>query len=316
MGDNRTIDERLLEKGVSRRDFMKYCGFIAAALGLSSSWLQRMAEAIMTKKRPSVVWLHFAACTGCTESFIRSTYPWVREIILDTVSLDYHETVMAAAGHQAEEVLQKTIRENKGNFIAIAEGAIPTKEGAIYGRIGGRPFLELGRKVLVDARPMTVICVGTCASFGGVQAAVPNPTGAKSVGEALGIRTINISGCPPNAINMVATVVHYLLLGKLPALDDFGRPLFAYRETIHDQCPRRKHYEKDEFIQEFGDEGAMRGWCLRQVGCRGSDTYNNCPTVKWNDGTSWTVEAGHPCIGCSQPDFWDSMSPFYKPSLK
>jgi NiFe hydrogenase small subunit HydA len=160
MDDNRSIEERLLEMGVSRRQFMKYCGFVAATLGLSATWLPKIAEAIVTQKRPSVVWLHFAECTGCTESFIRSSYPWVREIILDTVSLDYHETIMAAAGHQAEEVLQNTIKKNKGKFIAIVEGAIPTKDNGIYGRIGGRSFLEIGKEVLVDAKPIAVICVG------------------------------------------------------------------------------------------------------------------------------------------------------------
>ncbi len=312
MDDNTTIEKELLKTGVSRRDFMKYCGLITAALGMSAGAIPKIAEAVMRKKRPSVVWLHFAECTGCTEAFLRSTYPWVADVILDTISLDYHETIMAAAGQQAEEILEETIKKNKGNFIAVAEGAIPTGEGGIYGQIAGRTLLEIGRKVLIDSNPVAVICVGSCACFGGVQAAAPNPTEAKSVGEALNIKTINIAGCPPNAINIMATVMHYLLLKKFPDLDEYNRPLFAYGQSVHDQCPRRAHFDNEEFVEEFGDEASMKGWCLRQLGCKGPETFNNCPSVKFNDGTGWPIEAGHPCIGCSEPGFWDSLSPFYE----
>jgi [NiFe] hydrogenase small subunit len=142
----------------------------------------------------------------------------------------------------------------------------------------------------------------------------PNPTGAKGVSEALGIKTVNIPGCPPNPINFVGTVVNYLLFGKLPDLDDKGRPLFAYGQLVHDQCPRRGHFEAGEFVKSFDSPEAAQGWCLYEMGCKGPDTYNNCPLVKFNDGTSWPVQAGHPCIGCSEPGFWDKMTPFYKPS--
>lgn len=110
---------------------------------------------------------------------------------------------------------------------------------------------------------------------------------------------------------MVATVVHYLLFNKLPEVDEHGRPLFAYGKTIHDQCPRRSHYEAEEFAEKFGDEKHRNGWCLFTLGCKGPITYKKCPLVKWNDGTSWPVEAGHPCIGCSEPSFWEEMTPFY-----
>ncbi len=133
----------------------------------------------------------------------------------------------------------------------------------------------------------------------------------KGIGEALGIKPVNISGCPPNPINFVATIVHYLLLGKLPELDDNGRPLFAYGKLIHDNCPRRAHYEEGNFVKVFGDEGTMNEWCLYEMGCKGPNTYNNCPQLLFNDGTSWPIGAGHPCIGCSEPDFWDEMAPFF-----
>jgi [NiFe] hydrogenase small subunit len=262
------------------------------------------------KQRPPVVWLQFGECTGCTEALLRSMYPHIDQLVLEILSVEYHETIMAAAGHQAEEQLHKTIKDHAGKFICVVEGSIPTNYNGGWGKIGGRSFLEIGKQVCSKAA--ATICMGTCACFGGVPAAAPNPGGYKGVGEALGIKTLNIPGCPPNPINLVGTVVNYLLLGKLPELDNMGRPLFAFGKTIHDQCPRRAHFENEEFVTEFGSKEASMGYCLYKVGCRGPETYNNCPIAKFNDGTSWPVEAGHPCIGCSQPNFWDKMSPFYK----
>ena len=310
MGKEEQVFARLVSKGISRRDFMKFCSLITATLGLGPTMIPKVAEALTAKKRPSVIWLHFAECTGCSEAFLRTTYPWVDELVLDILSVDYHETIMAAAGHQAEEALKAAMAANKGQYICVIEGGIPTRNNGIYGRIGGRTFLEIGREVTADA--LATICIGTCSAFGGVQAAAPNPTEAKGVGEALGIKTINISGCPPNPINFVATIVHFLLLGALPPLDENNRPLFAYGKLIHDNCPRRTHYEEGRYVKVFGDKGTMEGWCLYEMGCKGPSTYNNCPEIKFNEGTSWPIEAGHPCIGCSEPDFWDDMSPFFE----
>lgn len=302
---------KLEQRGVSRRNFMRYCTFLTATMGLSSSFVPKVAEVFAApKQRPPVIWLHFAECTGCSEALLRSQYPYPDDLVLEILSVEYHETIMAAAGHQAEEQLKSAVKKYKGKFICVVEGAISTKDNGVYGKIGGRTFLEIAKEVCPQAA--AVICMGTCSSFGGVQAAKPNPGGYQSVSEALGIKTLNIPGCPPNPINLVGTVVNYLLLGKLPALDNLGRPLFAYGKTIHDQCPRRSHFENDEFVTEFGSEEAALGYCLYKMGCRGPDTYNNCPTAKFNDGTSWPVEAGHPCIGCSQPNFWDEMTPFYE----
>jgi [NiFe] hydrogenase small subunit len=224
--------------------------------------------------------------------------------------VEYHETIMAAAGQQAEDQLHAAVKKYEGKFICVVEGSIATNLDGAYGKIGGRTFLEIAQDVCPKAA--AVIAIGACATFGGIPAAKPNPGGYKSAGEALGIKTVNIAGCPPNPVNFVGTVVNYLLLGKLPELDELGRPLFAYGKTIHDQCPRRAHFENDEFVEEFGSEEAAEGYCLYKMGCRGPETYNNCPIAKFNDGTSFPIEAGAPCIGCSQPDFWDKFSPFYQ----
>jgi [NiFe] hydrogenase small subunit len=309
--DNNQFYEKLETYGISRRQFMKYCGFLTATMGLSASLVNDVAEVFASsKQRPPVVWLHFGECTGCSEALLRSSYPFPDRLILEILSLEYHETIMAAAGHQAEENLQNAIKKYEGQFICVVEGAIPTKYNGSYGKIGGRTFLEIAQEVCPKAA--AVICIGACACFGGIQAAKPNPGGYKGVGDALGIKTLNLAGCPPNPVNFVGTVVNYLLLGKLPALDEKGRPVFAYGQTIHDQCPRRSYFEMGEFVEEFGSEEAALGYCLYKMGCKGPETYNNCPIAKFNDGTNWPVEAGHPCIGCSEPDFWDQMTPFFE----
>ena len=229
---------------------------------------------------------------------------------LKSLSVEYHETIMAAAGQQAEDQLKRAVKKYDGKFICVVEGAIATKYNGGYGKIGGRTFLEIAKEVCPKAAGSSALVpVRPSAIF---RRQHPIPGGYKGVGEALGIKTVNIAGCPPNPVNFVGTVVNYLLLGKLPALDNLGRPLFAYGKTIHDQCPRRSHFENDEFVEEFGSEEAAAGYCLYKVGCRGPETYNNCPIAKFNDGTSWPVEAGHPCIGCSEPDFWDKFTPFYE----
>ena len=298
-------------RGISRREFIRYCTFLTATMGLSSSFVPKVAEVFAaTRQRQPVIWLHFAECTGCSEATLRSMYPWIADLVLDILSIEYHETIMAAAGQQAEDVLHAAVKKYDGKFICVVEGAIATKYGGAYGKIGGRTFLEIAKEIC--PRALAVIAIGTCSAFGGIQKAKPNPGGYKGVGEALDIKPINISGCPPNPVNLVGTIVNYLLLGKLPALDHLGRPLFAYGKTIHDQCPRRSHFENDEYVEEFGSLEAELGYCLYKMGCRGPETYNNCPTAKFHGGTSWPIQAGHPCLGCSEPDFWDEMTPFYK----
>jgi [NiFe] hydrogenase small subunit len=309
--EERAFYEKLEGKGVSRRDFMKFCTFLTATMGLSSSFVPKVAEVFaQPSQRPPVIWLHFGECTGCTEALIRTMYPWMDQLVLEVLDVAYHETIMAAAGHQAEEVLQNAVTKYNGKFICVVEGAIATKFNGGYGKIGGKSFLQIAKEVCTKAAG--VICNGSCSAFGNIPAAKPNPGGYKGVGEALGIKTVNVAGCPPNPFNFVGTVVNFLLLGKLPALDNLGRPLFAYGQTIHDNCARRGHFENQEFVTEFGSEEAALGYCLYKVGCRGPETYNNCGIVKFNGGTSWPVQAGHPCIGCSQPDFWDKFTPFYQ----
>jgi len=300
-------EKRLEDRGVTRRDFMKFCASVAAAMGMGPAFAPKVAQALTSSKRPSVVWLHNAECTGCSEAILRTVKPFIDELILDTISLDYHETIMAAAGEAAEEALHKAVAAPDGYFLVV-EGGIPMIENGAWGKVAGKTMLETTKALAPKAKG--VICMGTCACYGGVQKAKPNPSQAVSVKEATGVTTINIAGCPPNPMNFVGAVVHVLTKG-IPELDKDGRPKMFYGETVHDNCPRLKHFDASEFAPSFDSEEAKKGYCLYELGCKGPVTYNNCPKVLFNQ-TIWPVQAGHPCIGCSEPDFWDSMSPFYQ----
>jgi hydrogenase small subunit len=214
----------------------------------------RFVEAAESGHRPSVIWLQFQECTGCTESLLRTTHPGVDELIFDLISLDYHETLFAAAGHQAEAALKQAMTTNAGKYVLIVEGAIPTRENGIYCMIGGRTAIEIVNDVASKAG--AIIAIGSCASWGGVPSADPNPTGATGVHEILkGKTVVNIPGCPANPYNLLGTVLQYATYGTLPALDAQGRPKFAYGQTIHEHCPRRAHFDAGRFADAFGDEG-------------------------------------------------------------
>ena len=219
---------------------------------------------------------------------------------------------MAAAGKQAEAALASVVADQRGNYIAIVEGSIPTGAGGAYCTIGGRAALDIAREVCSGAA--ATIAIGTCASFGGIPAAAPNPTGALGVADAVpGLkRIINLSACPANAENLVALLIYNMTFKRWPELDQYRRPLFGYGKSIHDNCERRAHYDAGEYVENWGDEGHRTGYCLYKMGCKGPVTFHNCPTVRWNEGTNWPIGCGHPCVGCSEQNFWDTMTPFYK----
>lgn len=304
-----TIFEEFKAKGHSRRDFMKFCTMMGAYLGLEATGIAKIATALEQNSRIPVIWFHFQECTGCTESFIRSNHPLVADILLDKISLDYQETLMAAAGHQVEAAMKETMEKHKGEYILVVEGAVPTKDGGIYCTIGGETGLQRIKDAAEGAK--AIIAWGNCASSGGIQSAAPNPTGAKAVHKILpGKPVVNVNGCPPIGEVMSGTLVHILTFGRIPQLDKLGRPKAFYSRRVHDTCYRRPNYDAGLFVESFDDENARKGYCLYKVGCKGPNTYNSCGVIKWNNGVSYPIQSGHPCIGCSEPGFWDN-SPFY-----
>ncbi len=296
---------------LNRREFLKVLTTVVATMGLPASFVEQVEATVQTKKRPTVIWLHFMECTGCSETLLRASHPPLARFLLEIVNLEYHETLMAGAGMQAEEALERAMKTYNGEYLLVVEGAVSTKDGGIYCQIAGKPALQILKEVSKGAK--LIIAYGTCATFGGVQAAYPNPTGAVGVQEVIGKdRLINISGCPPNPYNLLATVLYILNFGKLPELDEYKRPKFAYGRRIHDHCERRAHFDEGRFAEAFGDEGHKAGYCLYKLGCKGPVTYANCPVLKFNDMGAWPIGAGHPCMGCTEPNFWDRMTPFYQ----
>lgn len=281
----------MINNAVTRRTFLKYCGGIAATLGLSHSMVPKIVRALTADNRPPVVWLHFSECTGCSESFLRTTDPGVVDILFDVLNVTYHETIQVACGDKAEQNRDETVARHDGEFICVVEGAIPTADGGVYGMVGSRTMLEIAQSIIPRAKH--AIAYGTCAAFGGLPAADPNPTRAKGVSAALDIDTINITGCPPHPINLVALITSYLLNGQMPELRSDGRPEFCHGEPIHEDCP-------------------VPHGCMQGYNCKGPKSYNNCHRNLYNQ-ESWCIQVEHQCIGCAEAGFWDKHAPFYNP---
>jgi quinone-reactive Ni/Fe-hydrogenase small subunit len=304
-----SIHEVLETEGLSRRDFMKWASAACAALMLPASFTPMVARAAEVVNRVPIIWLELQDCAGNTEAILRSDAPTIDELILETISLEYNHTIQAAAGHQAEEHMHHAIEHFKGKYICVVEGSIPRAMDGMYGIAGphGETFENQLKRVAKDSA--AVVAVGTCATFGGVPAASPNPTDAVGVQDIVKNKPIiNIPACPANPANITGTILHFVLTGQIPELDHLNRPKFAFGYRIHDNCERRAHFDAGEFVEEWGDIGAQNNFCLYKMGCKGPMTFNNCSIVKYNSGTNWPIGAGHGCIGCSEPQFWDKYA--------
>jgi len=303
--------ERELEfYGISRRDFLRSCAFFAALLGVSQvEFTKSLAYALeKAKKKPPVIWLEGQDCAGCTISFSGLLSPSVASLILDKLSLRYHETLMASAGDLAEKVYHETVKE--GGYILLVEGSIPKADDR-FCMVGGRPFREIVIEASKNAK--CVIAVGACASFGGIPKATPSK--GVGVGEVIsGKPLINLPLCPVHPEHLVGTILHILMKGKLPELDDYKRPTMFFGQLVHDKCPRKEHFDAGNFLQDWNDP-SQREWCLFEKGCKGPSAYSDCPTRKWNHGVNWCIGCGAPCMACSEPGFYSEMSPLYTASL-
>jgi hydrogenase small subunit len=276
---------------ITRRDFLKYCGVSAVALGLSSTDLLQMEELLANPSGPSVIWLQGSSCTGCSISFLNristSAPTTAASVLLDSINLVYHPNLMALAGQSAVDIAKQAY--NKGGYILAVEGGVPTAFGGracwawTYNGVDVT-FQQVVKDL--SAKAAGILAIGTCASYGGIPAAGSNPTAVKSVKDVTGKSTINIAGCPPHP-DWIVYVVAQLLLGKSIPLDGSGRPTALYNQTVHSQCPRNDDPES----------------CLAPKGCRGPGTHANCPTQKWNNSTNWCVNANAPCYACTEPTF-------------
>jgi hydrogenase small subunit len=229
----------------------------------------------------------------------------VADLLLDQISLDYTETLMAASGFQAEEAMKNTMNKYKGEYILCVEGSVPTEADGVYCMIGGKTSMQILEEAAAGAK--AIIAWGSCASNGCVQSAKPNPTMATPIHKLVsGKPVIKVPGCPPIGEVMAGVIVHVVTFGRIPELDHLGRPKAFYSKRVHDTCYRRPYYDAGLFVESFDDANAKKGYCLYKVGCKGPSTYNACALTKWNNGTSFPIQSGHGCFGCSEANFWDN----------
>jgi hydrogenase small subunit len=316
-----TLSDNLEKAGISRRDFLGFCTKMAAILAVgvpivglgagpasAAPTAESIAATLLAIKKPSVVWLQLQECTGCLESTIRSGGTTVEDVILNLLSVNYLELLMAPSGDAANAALDKA---NAEPHILVVNGSVPLAADGVYCVIGGKSSKQVLEESAKNAT--AILAVGACAVWGSVQASRPNPTGAVGIDSIIKDKPVlNVAGCPPIGEVIIAAITYLLTHGKAPAVDQEGRPLFAYGERIHDACPRRARFDAGQFVETFDDAGARQGWCLYEVGCKGPDTFSPCPTIKWNLGTSFPIDAGHPCIGCTEKNFFDRFTPFYQ----
>jgi hydrogenase small subunit len=296
---------------VTRRAFLKFSAAMTAVLALPLGYAPRIAAAVENAPRIPLIWLRGQSCGGDSQAFLQPASPQIGELLVSMLSLEYSEALMVGAGDGATSALANLKDRFPNGYIAVVEGAMPTAESGVFATLAGRPVRDVVSEVCAGA--LGTIAVGSCAYDGGVSASAGGLTGAVGVGRVVTTpHLVNLPGCPVNGDNLAATLVHYLTAKEFPPTDGLGRPFFAYGGLVHNQCERRAHFEFGEFVQSWGDEASQKGWCLYKMGCKGPQTFANCPTQKYAQSSSWSVLAGHGCIGCTMPGFWDGMGGAYQ----
>jgi hydrogenase small subunit len=276
---------------------------IAAPYGLAiaaKTTPEEVAAGLGKVTRPPVIWLHFQDCTGCTETLLQTSHPDFGDLILNVISLEYHETLMAGSGMQARQALDEAVQKYSGKFILVVGGTIPTKDQGIYMKLAGRPALDMLDDI--SGKAAAIVAIGSCASWGGIPSADPDPTGAVGVADLLPKKSIvNIPGCPPNPYTLLGVRLQYAADGTLPEMDEKRRPKFAFDRDIHEHCPRRAHFDAGNFVKQYGDAGHREVRCLYEMGCKGPDTLAGCSTRHFNEIPDvWPIGIGAPCIGFTE----------------
>ncbi|HWR08026.1 hydrogenase small subunit [Sporomusa sp.] len=301
MTAKQTLEELFQINSLSRRQFIKVCCALTGILGLPPTALPQVMAKAQRQTVIPVIWLQGQGCSGCSMAFLSSNAPPAAEAILNMVRVEYHELLSSAAGQEAEQHRSQLMQDFSGKYLVVAEGAVPVAEAGCCS-VGGVPYIETLKKVAKQAA--AVLAVGTCAAWGGIPAVRPNPTLAVPVDQVITDKpVIKIPGCPPIPEVLTGVVMQYTLFGRLPATDWQGRPAQFYSQTIHSTCERKPHFEAQRFAEQYGDRGTTAGWCLYKLGCRGPSTYNSCANKRWYQGLSFPIQAGAPCIGCSNSDF-------------
>lgn len=257
-------------------------------------------------RKINAIWLEVTGCSGNIISLLNSENPGLYDLLTDIINFTFNNTLMGAEGEFAFEKFLETLDTE---FILLVDGAISTKENGLYTIVAnykGKMITALEAIKMAGEKAKYVVAVGTCASYGGISAAKPNPSESKSVQEVLNHPVIRLPGCPCHPDWVVGTIAHLVSYG-VPELDADGRPLLFYGVTIHDNCTRRGFFDKGMFAQKLGEEG-----CMFKLGCRGPITRTDCPRRNWNGYVNWPIGVNTNCIGCAQPHFPDGMAPFVR----
>ena len=291
-------------KGLSRREFLKLGSIFAAGALMPASAIKVFASGFENIQQGlvKIIWLQGQSCSGCSVSLLNTCSPDPADLLTRYISLVFHQTIGAAQGHTAMEILDTMGRQD--GYIVVVEGSIPMKMPEAC-TMGGRPFADILKQLLPNAA--FVVAEGTCAAFGGIPAAEGNPTGSVSVQEFMAAhhmatdkRLLNLPGCPGHPISIVGTLAYLAAKGYPDQVHPkLLTPDMFFKNSTHDECPRYHYYERETFATHLGDPNG----CLFKVGCLGPLTYNQCPHRQWNSSVNWCIRAAAPCIGCSSPEF-------------
>ena len=299
------MTERTAAGDLSRREFIKYGSFLAAATAFGrllgadvfARGLSRIADGTVR-----VVWIQGQSCSGDSVSFLNTQNPAPLKVLTEIIHLISHQTIGAAQGSVSMDVYDKVIREVR-DYVLVVEGSIPLKMPEAC-MIGGRRFNDLLGDLMRPAKH--VLALGTCAAFGGIPAAEGNETGAASVrefmearGETIEGRLLNLPGCPTHPKSLVGTIATVAAGEALPLDPKLMTPIAYYGHSTHDNCPRYHDYERKIFARYYGDPKG----CLFMLGCLGPLSHTVCPERQWNGGVNWCVRASAPCIACASADF-------------
>ncbi|MFH1092888.1 MAG: hydrogenase small subunit [Candidatus Omnitrophota bacterium] len=295
---------------LTRRQFIKIFGSTAVGAGITGFYNQTIIDALAVDDgKPPVLWLQGASCNGCSVSLLNTVHPKIAEVLLHVVSMRYHQTLMAATGKTAFDVIYDVAEEFKGKYILVLEGGIPTAENGAYCTIGENYGHQVNLTQAIDKLAPDaagLIAVGTCAAFGGIPSGKPNPANVKGLSGYTGKSIVNVSGCPAHPDWVVGTLIHLLHFG-VPELDEHGRPLLFYGKNLHENCPNYSFFANGKYAEKLGEEG-----CLAAVGCKGPMAFADCPLRHWNSGVNWCIGSGTGCIACCEPGFPDSSSGMYE----
>ncbi|WP_458700079.1 hydrogenase small subunit [Sulfurospirillum sp. 1307] len=287
---------------MTRRDALKQIYNVIVGIGASSffSFDDLMAIEDTKFEKPNLLWMQGASCSGCTLSMTDlEDIPFV-DFILNFVNIIYHPNISLTNSEDIKELLKKTQKELKNQYLLVVEGSIPAKipHACLF---NDRPFVDWIIDLSKNAN--TCIGVGTCASFGGVTNMGTAFSSASPLMEVLdknNIKTplINLPNCPIKPEHFAYTILYYIKFKKLPPLDSFKRPRKFFSKTIHQTCIHYNEFKEDIFATKIGEPG-----CLLELGCQGPVTRSDCMITGHNGNTNNCIKAGHPCIGCASEHF-------------